>query len=98
MRGVALLLALALSAPAWAADDAPVVLAAGDIAPVAGVLLPDAVAVDRARELVACRIERDALKGQPPPMPPLVVVGLVVLGVVAGGAAGYGIAVATKVR
>ena len=90
-----LLLVLALSTSSFAADDAPVQLQPGDPAPVAGVLLPDALAVRRARELAALRVENEALKAAPAPLPPLAVVGLVVLGVVAGGAAGYGLAKAT---
>ncbi len=92
---MSLALVLALSTASYAADDAPVVLHAGDPAPVQGVLLPDALAVRRARELAALRVENEALKAAPAPLPPLAVVGLVVLGVVAGGAAGFGIAKAT---
>ena len=95
MRALVLLLVLALSTASFAADDAPVQLQPGDPAPVAGVLLPDALAVRRARELAALRVENEALKAAPAPLPPLAVVGLVVLGVVAGGAAGYGLAKAT---
>ena len=80
----------------WAADDAPVELAAGTPAPVAGVLLPDALAVRRARELAALRVENEELRKAPAPLPPLAIVGLVLLGVVAGGAAGYGVAKATE--
>ena len=79
----------------WAADDAPVQLQPGEPAPVAGVLLPDALAVRRAKELAALRTEVAELKAQPAPLPPLAIVGLVVLGVLAGGAAGYGVARAT---
>ena len=96
MKALALVLAVSLTARAWAADDAPVLLAAGEVAPVAGVLLPNDVAVRRAKELVACDAERTSLKAAPAPLPPLAVVGLVVLGVLAGGAAGYGIAKAVK--
>lgn len=95
MRALVLLLVLVLSTASFAADDAPVQLQPGDPAPVAGVLLPDALAVRRARELVALRVENEALKAAPAPLPPLAIVGLVVLGVVAGGAAGFGIAKAT---
>lgn len=96
MKALALVLAVSLASPVWAADDAPVLLAAGEVAPVAGVLLPDALAVRRAKELVACDAERTSLKAAPAPLPPLAVVGLVVLGIVAGGAAGYGISRAAK--
>ena len=96
MRTLALVLAVSLAAPVWAADDAPVLLAAGEVAPVAGVLLPSDVAVRRAKEHVACEAENTSLKAAPAPLPPLAVVGLVVLGIVAGGAAGYGISRAAK--
>lgn len=95
MKMLALVLVLALVPNAYAADDAPVVLHAGDPAPVSGVLLPDGLAVRRAAELASLRVENAELKAQPAPLPPLAVVGLVVLGVVAGGAAGFGIAKAT---
>jgi hypothetical protein len=73
-----------------------VVLAAGEVAPVAGVLLPDALAVRRAKDFVGCQAEVTSLKAAPAPLPPLAIVGLVVLGIVAGGAAGYGISKAVK--
>lgn len=98
MRMLALTLALLLVPRAYAADDAPVVLHAGDPAPVSGVLLPDGLAVRRAAELASLRVEVEELKKAPAPLPPLAVVGLVVLGVVAGGAAGFGIAKATEKR
>ena len=50
----------------------------------------------RAAELASLRVENAELKAMPVPLPPLAVVGLVVLGVVAGGAAGFGIAKATE--
>lgn len=96
MRALAASLALLLAVPAYAADDAPIVLQAGAVAPVAGVLLPDAVAVAAAQRLKGCEAERDSLKAAPGPLHPAVVVALVVLGVVAGGAAGYGISQATR--
>lgn len=98
MKMLALTLMLALTSRAYAADDAPVVLHAGDPAPVSGVLLPDGLAVRRAAELASLRVEVEELKKAPAPLPPLAVVGLVVLGVVAGGAAGFGIAKATEKR
>jgi len=91
---MSLALVLALSTASYAADDAPVVLRAGDPAPVQGVLLPDALAVRRARELVAMRAEVESLK-KDAGVPVGLVVLAVALGVVAGGAAGYGVAVAT---
>jgi hypothetical protein len=96
VKALALVLAVSLAAPAWAADDAPVLLTAGEVAPVAGVLLPDALAVRRAKDLVGCQAEVTSLKAAPAPLPPLAIVGLVVLGVVVGGAAGYGISVAAR--
>lgn len=96
MRALAASLALLLAAPAIAADDAPIIIQAGTPAPVGGLLLPDAVAVEQARRIRGCEAERDSLKAAPAPLPPLAVVGLVVLGLVAGGAAGYGIATATR--
>lgn len=96
-RMLSLILALTLLPLAAEAEDA-VPLKAGDPAPVSGVLLPDALAVRRASELAALRVEVAELKAAPAPLPPLAVVGLVLLGVVAGGAAGYGVAVATAKR
>lgn len=96
MKALAASLCVLLAAPAYAADDAPIVIAAGEQAPVSGLLLPNALAVEQARRIRACEAERDALKAAPAPLPPLAVVGLVVLAVVAGGAAGYGIAAATR--
>ncbi len=93
MRRAVLMVALLLAQASYAADDKPITLAPGDAAPVAGVLLPDALAVRRAQELAACRVEVPELrkKVEAAPSPALVVV-LVVAGVLAGGAAGYGIA------
>lgn len=91
-------LALVLASYTRAADDKPLVLLAGDPAPFAGTLLPTKLADRRAKEVAACRDElpdlrKAALKAQPAPW--LVVV-LVVAGIAAGGAAGYGIAKATQ--
>ena len=97
MRALVLLLVVALASASFAADDAPVQLQPGDPAPVAGVLLPDALAVRRARELVAMRAEVESLK-KDAGVPVGLVVLAVALGVVAGGAAGYGVAVATQKR
>ena len=96
MKAMCVLLVLALSVPAWA-DDAPVLLKAGDPAPASGVLLPDALAVRRAQELKALRVENEELAKSVKSKPePWVVVLLVAAGVVAGGLAGYGIAKATE--
>jgi hypothetical protein len=90
-------IALVLASYARAADDKPLVLLAGDPAPIAGVLLPVELATRRAQELSACRVEvpelRKAVLAAPAPW---VVVVLVVAGIAAGGAAGYGIAKATQ--
>jgi hypothetical protein len=90
-------LVLVLSLASYAAEpaDAPVILAAGDPAPVAGVLLPNNLAVRRAKELTALRAETEALKKETG-TPVALVVALIVVGVVAGGAAGYGVARATR--
>lgn len=93
-RMLALVLALSLSNVARAADDAPVVLQAGDPAPMAGVLLPNDLAVVRAQELTRLRVENASLK-KDAGTPIGLVVALVVAGVVLGGAAGYGVAKAT---
>lgn len=93
-RMLSLTLCLCLSIPAWAADDAPVIMVAGDPAPVAGVLLPNDLAVRRAKELTALRAENESLK-KDAGTPVGLVVALIVAGVVAGGAAGFGIAKAT---
>lgn len=47
-------LALLLSLQCYAADDAPLLLKAGDPAPVAGVLLPDALSVRTGGRLKGC--------------------------------------------
>lgn len=70
-------------------------LQAGDPAPMAGVLLPNDLAVVRAKELTRLRVENQALKDAPQGVSVPVVVLLVVAGVVAGGAAGFGVARAT---
>lgn len=97
MKALAASLALALALPCYAADDAPVVLQAGAVAPVAGLLLPDAIAVTQAKRVKACEAERDSLKADAG-VPVAVVVLSVVLGVVAGGAVGYGIATAATAK
>lgn len=91
---LSLVLCLSLASVARAADDAPVIMVAGDPAPVAGVLLPNDLAVRRAKELTALRAENESLKKEAGAPIALVVV-LVALSVVAGGAAGYGVARAT---
>ena len=95
-RMLALVLCLGLANVARAADDAPVIMVAGDPAPVTAVLLPNDDAGLSAKELTALRTENEALKAAPAGMPVGLVVLLVVAGVVAGGAAGYGVAKAVK--
>lgn len=93
---LALLLLLAY-APRTLADDAPLAVQPGDPAPFAGVLVPEGLAVRRAQELAACRVEVPELRKAvlAAPSPALVVV-LVVAGVFAGAAAGYGVSRAMK--
>lgn len=95
MKALAASLALLLVAPAYAADDAPIIIRAGEQAPTSGILLPDAVAVEQAKRIRACEAERDALKAAVGVPVGLVVVA-VVLGLAAGGAAGYAVATATR--
>lgn len=101
---LALLLSLSLASPSWAAEDAPTAApgASGAVllpvatAPVEPLCLSPAEQVALAKRLEADKARIASLTAAPAPLPPLAVVGLVVLGVVAGGAAGYGIAVATR--
>lgn len=94
-RAVALVV-LVLSLRSYAADDAQAMLQPGDPAPVAGILVPDALAVRRAQELAACRVEIPVLreKLEAAPSPALVVV-LIAAGLLAGAAGGYAVARAT---
>lgn len=95
MKALAASLALAMALPAYAADDAPIIIKTGEQAPTSGILLPDAVAVEQARRIRGCEAERDALKASAGIPVGLMVLG-VVLGVVVGGAAGYAVASATR--
>jgi hypothetical protein len=92
-------LVLCLSLSALAADDAPLVMNAGDVAPVKGVLLPDALAIRSEAERQGLRAENAELKKavQAAPTPVLVVV-LVVGSVVVAGAAGFGIGYAAAAK
>lgn len=90
-RVLTLVLALSLANVARAADDAPLLMQPGDVAPSAGVWLPNELAVRRAQELTRLRAENQSLKDSAG-VPVALVVGLVVAGVVAGGFAGYGVA------
>ena len=94
-RMLSLVLVLSLANVARAADDAPVVMQAGDPAPVAGVLLPNNLAVVRAQELTRLRVENQALKDAPQGVSVPVVVVLVLSGLVLGAAAGAGVVLAT---
>ena len=93
----AILASLLIANAAFAADDAPIIVRAGDVMPVSGVLLPDALAVRRAQDLVACKAEvasltpvvRDSVS-------PAVVVLIAVGGVLLGGAVGFAVARAVK--
>lgn len=104
MRALALVVVLALSVPARAADDAPTAApgASGAVllpvtpAPTADLCLTPAEQLALAKRLEADKARIASLAAAPAPLHPAVVVGLVVLGVVAGGAAGYGLAVATR--
>jgi len=93
VRALAASLCVLLAAPALAEGDAPIIVKAGEQVPVSGLLLPDAVAVQQAKRVTACEAERDSLK-RDAGIPVAVVVLAVALGVVVGGAAGYGISVA----
>lgn len=92
MKPLALLLVVALAAPAWAdpptARDAPVQVAQGQLVPFDGVLDTPAGYTSLVRAERSCAAERDVLKRGPP-------VGLVVLaaalGLVVGGAVGAGV-------
>ncbi len=94
-RMLSLVLVLSLSSFAAEPADAPVELQPGDAAPVAGVLLPEALAVRRAKELASLRVEVAELKAKPEGVSVPVVVVLVVAAVVLGGAAGAGVVMAT---
>lgn len=95
MKALAVSLALVMALPAHAADDAPIIVRAGEQAPMSGILLSDAVAVQQAKRIKGCEAERDALKASAGIPVGLVVLG-VVLGVAVGGAAGYAVASATR--
>ena len=90
-------LVLVLSVSSFAAEpsDAPVVMQAGDPAPVGGVLLPNELAVRRAKELASLRVEVAELKAKPEGVSVPVVVLLVVAAAVVGGAAAAGVVLAT---
>lgn len=86
------LLALSYVPRAYAADDAPL----ADV-----VLVPAAQRVREGKAMAACEARSERLEAAvtaSTPLPPLVVVGLVVLGVVVGGAATYGVIRATGAK
>lgn len=97
---LALLLVLTfIPTVARAEGDAPVILKAGDPAPVDGLLQPTDLAIRIERERIALRTENEELKKHIEKSTPIHPVVLVVLGVVvlgAGAAAGYGVARAMK--
>lgn len=95
-RALALVLVASLSAFGAEPADAPVVMQAGDPAPVGGVLLPNELAVTRAKELASLRVEVAELRAKPEGVSVPVVALLVIAGVVVGGAAGAGVVLATK--
>jgi hypothetical protein len=96
VRALAASLCVLLAVPAYAADDAPIMLPAGAVAPVAGVLLPDALAVTQAQRVRACEAERESLKADAGKPNVGLIVLAAVLGVVVGGAAGVAVATAVK--
>ena len=92
------LVALLLAAPvARAAEDAPLVLVAGQVAPVDGLLLPDSLAIESAKELAACRAEVPALKDAVAKSPSALVVVLIAVAALAvGGGVGAGVALSVS--
>jgi hypothetical protein len=99
----ALVLALVVALPCYAQQaDAPVaapavVLSAGDVAPMHGLLLSDAAAIDAAKRLAASEAEAKSLREsikQAPPWWGYVLIGVAALG--AGVGLGYGISRAAK--
>jgi hypothetical protein len=100
MRAGVLFLVACLALPAAAQEpaDAPVVLKAGEAAPVSGVLLPDKLAVSSAAEVAGCRVEVPELKAEVQRRPTVGFVILLVAGaLVVGAAAGVttGVVLAT---
>lgn len=100
MKALALVLAVSLAAPAWAADDAPVVLpvvpaVGGTLTPTPALCLTEAEQVTLAKRLEADKATIASLKAAPQGLHPAVVVAIAVGALLAGGAAGYGIAAAT---
>lgn len=99
MKALAAVLVVALAAPSWAADDAPLV--SPEVPAVGGTLSEEALCLSPAEQLVlAKRLEADkaalaSLKSDAGKMQPLPVVLAVVVGLAAGVAIGYGVSVAT---
>lgn len=92
MKALALAMSLCLSAQVWAADDAPVV----PTVPAPFLITDEHEQVQIARYIVKLETENVELKAEVMKAPnTLVVIGLVALGVIVGGAAGFGIAKAT---
>lgn len=88
MRALALVVALAVGAAQAQESMAPVVLEAGQAAPIKGVLVPEAKAVELAKSIKACEAERDVLRKTPAEVPWGVVVAIAVGGLVVGAAGG----------
>jgi hypothetical protein len=87
MRRVAGLALLLGATPALAAGDAPVELHAGQVAPVAGLLLPSSTAITAAQRLTACEARVPRLESAVESLPPwwvVPVVAVVALGVGVG--------------
>lgn len=99
----ALALCLVLALPCYAQQaDAPVaapavVLSAGDVAPMHGLLLSDAAAIDAAKRLAAAEARAASLEASVKASPPWWIPALVgVLALGAGVGLGYGISVAAS--
>jgi hypothetical protein len=99
VKALALALAIALAAPAAAQDVpllTPVVPAVGGtLTPASALCLDPAEQLTLAKRLEADRAAIESLKAAPQGLPVAVVVLIAVGAVLAGGAAGYGIAAAT---
>lgn len=94
MKALALVLVLALPCMA---QDAPTILEAGQPAPVKGLLMPEAVALQAAQKQVQLSAENESLKASVASAPSWVVVAVaVVVGLAGGVGIGYGVSRAVK--
>lgn len=99
MKALAAVLMVALSAPSWAADDAPVI---AEVPAVGGTLSEDALCLEPSEQLaLAKKLEADKarlaeLEKSVGKMQPLPIILTAVLAVGAGIAIGFGVAKATK--